>query len=351
MISFNRATTGLLLLLAACAQPSIGTGAAFRGVMSPADPVRDPTGLKRRIGRRLFFDRRLSSDRSMSCASCHVPTRLFSERIQTAHGLGGESRRRNTPSLYNAALLERIGWDGASADLADQVLATLSLVGDFGRDTAGLAALLRRDAWYDAAFVLAYGRLPAIDIVVESIVAFEQTLLVGGSPFDRFFFQGDSLALSAEARRGWEVFQDQPCAGCHVPVTPDPRGLGSAMFTDQRFHNLGVGYSPGRYADLGRWEVTHLARDIGRFRTPSLRNVGATAPYMHDGSLATLADVVDFYERGGIHNPNLDAAIRPFRLTAGDRDALIAFLESLTTPALLDQAQAIATWGGYADPK
>lgn len=177
--------------------------------------------------------------------------------------------------------------------------------------------------------------------LLEALVAFEESLVVPGSRFERFYLADDSGALSASEQRGWSLFRDPKlgCAGCHTPL-PDPAGSGIIMFRDGQFHNLGIGYDNGHTRDAGRFEVTQIPADLGRFSTPSLRNVALTAPYMHDGSLKRLEDVVAFYARGGIRNPNLDVVMSPRVLSRQDRTDLVAFLRTLTTEWLKDSAVA-----------
>jgi cytochrome c peroxidase len=160
----------------------------------------------------------------------------------------------------------------------------------------------------------------------------------GDSPFDRFYFGGDSAAISEPARRGWLLFNSPKvgCGGCHVAVHTDPRGGARALFTDHQFKNLGVGYKNGRMNDVGRYAVTGNPADWGKFRAPTLRNIALTAPYMHDGSLQTLEDVVEFYNRGGIPNPNLDPLMKQLHLSTDEQRNIVAFLRTLTSSVFED---------------
>ncbi|MFQ5704850.1 MAG: cytochrome-c peroxidase, partial [Gemmatimonadales bacterium] len=178
---------------------------------------------------------------------------------------------------------------------------------------------------------------PDVDALLDALAAFQRSLVVAESRFDRFYLGGDSTALSESERRGWRLFRSarSGCGGCHVPL-PDPGGSGIIVFRDVRFHNLGVGYENGRMEDVGRYGVTRQALDWGAFVTASLNNVALTAPYMHDGSLATLEDVVEFYAQGGIRNPNIDDVIVRREFTEQDRADLVAFLRALTTDWLAD---------------
>jgi cytochrome c peroxidase len=234
-------------------------------------------------------------------------------------------------------------WDGRATTLKTQLRGVFSVVGDMGIDAGEAVARLRTDRSYDRPFRRAFGRPVDVDAFMEALVAFQQSLVVSESRFDRFYLGGDSTALSDSEVRGWRLFRSSRlgCSGCHVPL-PDPEGSGILVFTDRRFHNLGVGYREGRMEDVGLYGVTLRESDWGRFRTPPLANIGLTGPYMHDGSLATLEDVVDFYAKGGIPNPELDDVIDPIELTKQQRADLVAFLGTLSTSWLAD-AGAVRT--------
>ncbi|MBK6495921.1 MAG: cytochrome-c peroxidase [Gemmatimonadetes bacterium] len=252
------------------------------------------------LGRRLFFDRRLSRDSSISCASCHQPSHGFAEPRKLSFGIGEEARIRNTPSLANIGLALSFNWDGSRATLEEQVLGVFQEDGDMGMPIHAALLRIATDREYVEMFRQVFGRAPDLAGFADALAAFQRTLIYSDSRFDRFWFGGDSTALTAEERRGWEVFRGPKtnCSGCHVPTLTSNVDEGRAPFFDHRFHNLGVGYSAGEMRDLGRYLVTGVPRDWGAFRTPSLRNVALTAPYMHDGSLESLEDVVAFYVRG-----------------------------------------------------
>ncbi len=280
------------------------------------------------LGRRLFFDRRLSVDGTVSCATCHVPERAFSDGRSRAVGAGGRVGRRNSPTLYNVAYLPAFLWDGRAASLEQQVMIALTHPDEM-RMTEELLEWRLRDE--RGAFMSRLGAPPSMRTVARALAAFERTLLAGNTPVDRFLYCGSDGALDARERRGLEVFSgDGNCVRCHTFAheTVHPFGGRMALFTDNRFHNIGA----GRLQDPGRAAVTGQSKDWGAFKTPTLRNVALTAPYMHDGSLATLEEVVDFYDKGGGRNARLDPRIRPLRLSATDRDALVAFLRALTSP-------------------
>jgi cytochrome c peroxidase len=203
--------------------------------------------------------------------------------------------------------------------------------------------VLTRDATYRRMFQDAYGSDIAGDLILDALAAFQSSIPLGVSRAERFIIRGDSNALSELERDGWKVFLGRGgCAGCHVPVRPVPGRLPILFLSDDRFHNLGVGYESGRWRDSGRVRVSGIPEATGAFKTPSLRNVGATAPYMHDGSLLTLEEVVRFYNEGGIDNPYRDGTLKPRSLTSEESGALVAFLRALDAEAL----QHDATMGG-----
>jgi cytochrome c peroxidase len=319
--------------------------------MEPSLPEgRQLTAEKIALGRELFFDERLSRNASMSCASCHDPDHAFAEPDAISHGIGSDARRRNTPSLLNVAFETRLGWDSRFATLEDQVHGVFSESGDMGIGIAKAIAIVGRDREYKRSFVLAFGRKPDVVSFTEAIAAFQRSLLSGNSRLDRYLFGGDSAALSKSERRGLVVFSARGCAGCHQLFQRGSlRFDGSAVsfLTDRSRHNLGVGYRNGRMGDAGAYEVTGKPIDFGRFKTPSLRNIGLTAPYMHDGSLATLEEVIEFYERGGNPNPNLDSVIKPRELEVQEKADLLALLRAMTSePVLSDEVSEESTKRG-----
>lgn len=286
------------------------------------------------FGAELFVETRLSKTDDLSCASCHKPRRSFSEGRAKSRGIGKDARARNAPSLLNAGHLRSLGWDGRFDGLESQLESVFHEHGDFGIPLGKGIAKLKRDS---VLMRRNAQRGLAIDssTIVRALASFQRTLVSGSSNFDRYMFGGDSMALSTEQRYGWALFNESGCAGCHAPFfldSDEARARGAALFTDQRFHNLGVGYDGRNYSDSGRYKVTRRGEHIGAFRTPSLRNVSRTAPYMHDGSLQTLEDVVKFYERGGTRNPRIDAAVQPLRFSKLQRNALVSFLRALSEP-------------------
>lgn len=257
-------------------------------------------------GRQLFSDRRLSRDGSRACASCHDPARAFSSNHALAVGVFGRTGRRNAPALINRGYGRAFFWDGRSTSLEAQVLAPIIDPNEMDLTLAEASARVGLTS----------------DEISRALSSFVRSVLSGNSRFDRFV-NGQRSALSPAEQRGLQVFRGKGnCTACHV----------GPNFSDERTHNTGVAWDPVRksLSDLGRFEVTGKDADRGAFKTPTLREIARTAPYMHDGSLATLEDVVDFYEPGGRANPYLDQEIRSIRFTADQKKDLLGFLRSLS---------------------
>ena len=289
-----------------------------------------PTADTIALGRRLFYDPRLSVDSTVSCSSCHNPALGFSDGRQLPEGVRRQKGRRNAPSLLNAAYRDAFFWDGRSPSLEAQAEEPVQNPLEMAHTLQGAAARLMSDPGYRAAFERAFGPGPiAYDEVGKAIASFERTLICGNSPFDRYFYGHDPSALSESAKRGLEIFRNPAegnCATCHTI------GDQYALFTDNKFHNDSVGPTSddGDPIDLGHFLISRMEADKGAFRTPSLRNVVLTAPYFHDGSRATLQDVIGFYIRGGNPVRHRDKEIQSIWLSGQDRADLQAFLESLT---------------------
>ena len=297
--------------------------------LPPVPTAEWPSAALRALGRKLFYEPRLSSDNTLSCASCHRPDLFFTDGLRTGRGVRQQTGTRNTPSVLNAVYNSAQFWDGRAATLEEQAGGPIANPLEMNLPHAVAVARLNDDAAYRAEFAQAFGPgAVTLDKLQQAIAAFERTLLSGNAPFDRYQFGGQKDALSAAAVRGLAVFTDKRrgnCAACHLI------GEQSALFTDGKFHHLGVGVNAeGELTDLGRFTQTKKEAERGAFRTPSLRNVARTAPYMHDGSLKTLQEVVEFYLGGGNSLPPQTPEISPLKLTAQERLDLIAFLESLT---------------------
>ena len=279
---------------------------------------------KVQLGKRLFFDKRLSKDETMSCATCHSPAKGFSNALALAKGVSGESGNRNVPTVVNRLYGGTEFWDGRAATLESQVLGPLFNPLEMGMNEALLLERVKTDAVYGKLFYAAFGDPePTAERIGKAIACFERTLVTGASAFDRYEWDGETSALSASAVRGLALFRGKArCSTCHIGTN----------FTDERFHNIGAGEAGQN--DAGRAGVTGDPADFGKFKTPTLRNIAKTAPYMHDGSLEQLEDVITFYDQGGRPNPNLDVEMKPLELSESEREDLRAFLESLTGPVI-----------------
>jgi cytochrome c peroxidase len=350
-----------LLLFSVCADgagsplPQGSTsGLGLPPLVAPTDSPQTPALIA--FGRRLFFDKRLSLDGSISCSTCHQPDHAFSDGRALAQGIDKRHGTRNAPSLFNVAFNTSLFWDGREPSLEAQALDPFKNPLEHGlKDDAALLNLIRADPAYVAALRAAFpgttGSIKSAQ-VAQALAGFERTLISGGSPFDRYYFAGDTHALSARAQRGLTLFRGAAlCDRCHVI------GQREALFTDNSFHSVNIGLqriaprlpeltrrlvearqsgtpidqvilSDRDLAELGHFVVTQRPADIGTFRTPSLRNVALTAPYMHDGSVATLEDAIDreLYFRGG-------RVGHPLILTPGEKADLADFLRTLTGPA------------------
>ncbi len=269
----------------------------------PSPPNNPLTAEKVALGKQLFSDKRLSADGSLSCASCHDPGRAFSDGRVVARGIHNAEGTRNSPALVQAGFGRNFFWDGRASSLERQVLQPILNPKELGLTEAELE---RKTGMSSGEISLA-------------LASYVRTIRSTDSRLDRFQ-AGDPNALTDFERAGLQVFRGKgQCAGCHAG--PD--------LTDDQFHNTGVAWRSGRFADEGRYSVTLNERDHGAFKTPTLREIGRTAPYMHDGSLATLEDVVDYYATGGHRNPYLDPRVRPLGLSSGEQKALVAFLKTL----------------------
>lgn len=307
---------------------NLGTyGEAPLGLDPVPVPANNPqTPEKVALGRLLFFDPRLSGDHTVACAGCHDPKLGWSNGLSLGFGIKGQTGRRSVPSALNAAYSDTLFWDGRAKSLEEQALGPITNPREMGGSPAGVVEALKGIPAYVERFGQAFGT-PEVTIerVLKALAAYERTLLSGSSPFDRYKYGGDREALTSAQVRGMELFRDKEgpnCAKCHRFDDF------SADFTDFRFHNVGVGMDHPD-PDVGREAVTGRPEDRGKFRTPSLRNIARTAPYMHDGRFATLEQVVDFYSKGATPNPNLDPELHPFDLTERQKADLIAFLHAL----------------------
>jgi len=293
----------------------------------PAD--NPPTAATVALGRRLYYDPILSADNTISCASCHSPETGFTDRNSVSNGVGGKKGTRHAPTVINSAYSDVQFWDGRAPSLEEQAKGPIANPVEMATTHELVVSHLQADPKYVARFKEAWGTEHiTIDLVAKSIASFERTVLCGDSAFDRFYYGHDKNALSESAQRGLKLFTDPKKGDCEVCHTI---GKEYALFTDNKFHNLGVGADiNGKLSDLGRFDQTKIPADKGAFKTPTLRNIAQRAPYMHDGTFPTLKDVMAHYIGGGNSNDNLDKEIHALDfLTFDERDDLMAFLDSL----------------------
>ncbi|MBS3914085.1 MAG: c-type cytochrome [Bacteroidetes bacterium] len=282
------------------------------------------------LGKKLFFDPILSSDKTISCASCHKPEFAFADTMAFSKGVGGQLTARNTPSAMNVAGRPYLFWDGRVATLEEQVLHPIANPVEMGIGIHDVIKRLQKNTFYKKAFKQVYGKKPSALLLGKAIASFERTLETGGAPID-LFIGGDSSAISISAMRGRDLFLDKAhCFDCHF--TPD--------FTADEFRNIGL-FNGFDLRDSGRYNITHKTEDIGKFKVPGLRNVALTAPYMHNGMFRTLEEVVEYY-----NNPDafVPAAIgrdgilsEPLLLSAQEKQDLVEFLKTLTSLKLVPQ--------------
>jgi len=331
------------------------------GVLPPEIPADNPvTAEKIALGQALYFEKRLSTDGTISCATCHDPRTGFADRRgkATSSGVGEQLGTRNAPTTLNAAFLAKQFWEGRAATLEEQATKPLSnpIEHGFKSDADVVAKLQTLKGEYGPRFKTAFGSDQiTIERIGQAIASFERTLISLDAPIDRFL-AGDKKAIPESAQRGWELYNNKArCNTCHGHIGALP------LFTDDDFHNIGVGVSrldfakvsreaAGKVAagtsvdklaltdpnvsELGRFLITGEQKHMGAFKTPQLRNIALTAPYMHDGSEATLAAVIDYYDRGGNANPFLDGGMRPLKLTAQEKADLVALMETFTSSDL-----------------
>ena len=324
----------------------------------PAPKDNPLTSAKIQLGRKLFFDRRLSLNNTFSCAICHIPEQGFANNeMATAVGIEGRSVRRNAPSLYNVGYAQLLFHDGRENSLEQQAWAPLLAHNEMANPAIGYVIdKLKASPDYRGLFEKAFNKGPTLETVGQALASYQRTLNSADSAFDRWYFGKQKNALSEPAQRGFALFTGKAaCNSCHT------MGEKSALFTDQKRHNTGIGYAeamqktPGKQKiqvapgvfidvdsenlkglniektnDLGYYEISQNPADRWAYKTPTLRNVALSAPYMHNGSLATLEDVVRFYNQGGIANENLSPLLKPLALTDTEISDLVAFLQALT---------------------
>ena len=329
------------------------------GLPQVAIPSNNPlTSEKIQLGRKLFYDRRLSLNNTFSCAMCHIPEQGFtSNEMATSVGVEGRTVKRNAPTIYNIAYAQLLFHDGRENTLEQQVWGPLLAHNEMANPSVGsVIDKINLSTDYDGLFDKVFNRGPSMETIGMAIASYERTLNSANSPFDRWYYGKEKDAVADEAKKGFQLFQGKAgCSSCHHLDEKQ------ALFSDNRLHNTGVGYqtsmlkdapmqrvqiAPGVFVevdtsvvnlvseqkpnDLGRYEVTQVPEDRWAYKTPSLRNIALTAPYMHNGTFLTLKQVVEFYNQGGVANKNLDPLIKPLSLTTTEISDLVAFLNALT---------------------
>lgn len=367
----KRHTIWLWLLATAVSTLASADQLGLPPVPIPADNPQ--TEAKIKLGEKLFHDARFSSTGKVSCATCHDPEKAFTDNLPVSEGINGLTGTRNAPTVINAAYMETQFWDGREPSLeAQSGQPFLNPVEMALASHEPILKIVRSDKDYRAAFKQAFGKTGNEITMTEvkmAIAAFERTIVAGNSPFDRYYFGGDESAMTPAQVRGFALFTGQGrCVSCHrIEQT-------QALFTDNRFHNLGVGFkrirgtvadtaqefirskqegadvdvavlTSANVSELGRFAISEDLTEVGAFKTPTLRNIELTAPYMHDGSLATLEDVISFYNNGGREDPDdpiddfQSGGIRPLDLTPEQEADLVEFMKALTSPQFAGLAE------------
>jgi len=333
-------------------QPPLGLPHVIVPSSNPLTPE------KIQLGRKLFYDRRLSLNNTFSCAMCHIPEQGFtSNEMATSVGIEGRTVKRNAPTIYNIAYAQLLFHDGRENTLEQQVWGPLLAHNEMANPSVGsVIDKINQSTDYDGLFDKVFNRGPSMETIGMAIASYERTLNSANSAFDRWYYGKQKDAIVDEGKRGFHLFQGKAgCSSCHHLEDKQ------ALFSDNKLHNTGVGYqasmlkdvpkqrvqiAPGVFVeidvsvvnsvaeqtpnDLGRYEVTQVPEDRWAYKTPSLRNVALTAPYMHNGAFLTLKQVVEFYNQGGVTNKNLDPLIKPLKLTIAEINDLVAFLNALT---------------------
>ncbi|HIA06046.1 MAG TPA: c-type cytochrome [Flavobacteriales bacterium] len=292
----------------------------------PSPPIPEDnqlTNSRIALGKKLFFDKVMSRDSTLSCATCHKPEYAFTDRLEKAVGIRNQQVSRNAPTLANVVYLDKLLLDAVNPSLEAQVMVPIHEKNEFDFHIILVAERMKKNPEYVKLCEDAYQSEPNPYAITHSIACYERTLISGNSAYDQFKYQGDSTALNSEERRGMSLFFNELyCASCH----------GGFNFSDQALTNNGLYES---YADSGRIRLTGLETDRAVFRVPTLRNIAVTYPYMHDGGVESLDEVIEHYMSGGKTHPNKSSIIQPFQLTKEKKEDLIAFLHSLTDSSFI----------------
>ncbi|MBK8499113.1 MAG: c-type cytochrome [Flavobacteriales bacterium] len=325
----------VLLLLGSCQHDSLDPPGELNqpfplrlpvGFPMPDVPPENPlTDASVRLGKSLFFEERLSRTGTLSCAGCHFPQRAFSDTVPLSLGVNGMTGLRNAPTLANVGYHPALFRDGGVPNLERQAIAPVHDHLEMDHDLTLVAADLRDVEPYASLSMAAYGRVLDPYVITRSIANYERTLISGWSRYDRYL-NGDASALNGSEVRGLQLFNSEAlnCTACHNGFD----------LSDHDYHNVGQYLA---YADSGRTRITLLPGDRGKFKTPTLRNIALTAPYMHNGSMATIEEVIEFFASGGLPHPNRDPEMQSFVLSAQEKEDLIAFLNALTDERSIDR--------------
>ncbi|MCB9328695.1 MAG: cytochrome-c peroxidase [Lewinellaceae bacterium] len=289
----------------------------FDAIQFPADNLYSKSRWE--LGKKLFYDPILSSDKSISCASCHLAENAFSDKVSVSQGVEARVGTRNAPSLANVAFHPYYLREGGVPTLEMQVLVPIQEHNEFDFNILLIAERMNQDVSYVEMALEAYDRIPDAFVITRAIATFERSLISGYSPYDKYENYNDQSALNENEIRGMNLFFSDrlQCSQCHSGFN----------FTNYSFENNGL-YD--EYSDSGRFRLTGKEEDFAKFKTPSLRNIALTAPYMHDGSMSTLDEVIDHYNTGGAENPQKSSLIKPLHLSESEKEDLKAFLNSLT---------------------
>jgi len=313
-----------LIAIVICQKAELRAEGRFlaNGLLPPVPvPANNPqTDAKILLGKQLYFDKRLSVDNTVSCASCHRPDHGWADLTPVSEGVGHTKGGRNSPTVLNSAYYNFQFWDGREKDLEGQALGPIQNPVEMQMTMPMALDRLKNIPGYVKAFDEVFGTEPNAEGIAKAIAAFERTVISTNSPYDNYM-RGDKKAMSSAAIRGMKLFNGKAhCSSCHS----------GPNFSDSRFHNLGIGFKNRKFEDVGRYNVTKDPIDMGAFKTPTMRSVELTPPYLHDGSEKTLEDVVNLYDKGGIPNPNHDPLMLPLHLTKAEKSDLVAFLKALT---------------------
>jgi cytochrome c peroxidase len=336
-------STAILLMLGAWC-----VSAADKNVFEPGHPSlrgwllpskwtypegNEPTPDRVSLGKKLFFDPKLSGDGDMSCGTCHKPENGWSDGLPTARGHKGLVLSRSTPTIINTKFNDIMMWDGRKATLEDQALGPMESRSEMNTDLPKMFRTLSADPDYTAMFQKAYPNKPINgDTVSMAIASFERTVVNSGSPFDRWV-NGERDAMNQQQVRGFKLFVGKArCDVCHA----------APNFTNSSFHNVGLASYGSVEPDLGRFAIKPVSALRGAFKTPTLRDIELTAPYFHDGSAKTLMTVVEHYNKGGVVKSNLSKDIKPLNLSKSEKEDLVAFLRALTSPQNRPEQHAVA---------